>query len=170
MKITNVILPRNCNYGACPSILLAEGDSVLVQGARLSSSQRESLPVPDHEDVVRIPKAVFDDLLSPDAERSACLTRAAREGNFRLRDIGYLPYVGPAVSSIALTLPPLLAAREVLASVLVDGIYFGAPARQRWGVYPAARRIGRGARAELDALHALLRARAVGFGTLFADP
>lgn len=27
-------------------------------------NQRESLPVPDHEDVVRIPKAVFDDLLS----------------------------------------------------------------------------------------------------------
>ena len=64
MKITNVILPRNCNYGACPSLLFAEGDSVLVQGAKLSLDQRKSLQVPDHEDVVRIPKAVFDDLLS----------------------------------------------------------------------------------------------------------
>lgn len=113
---------------------------------------------------------VFDDVVHPNAERSACLSRAAREGNFRLRDIGYLPYVGPAVSSVALTLPPLLAGREVLASVLVDGVYFGAPARLQWGAYPSARRMGRSARAELDALHAMMRARTAGFGTLFADP
>ena len=64
MKILNVISPRGCNYGACPSIRLTDGDCVLVQGAKLPPNQRESLPVPDHEDVVRIPKAVFDDLLS----------------------------------------------------------------------------------------------------------
>ncbi|MBI4916824.1 MAG: hypothetical protein HY825_13330 [Acidobacteria bacterium] len=110
---------------------------------------------------------VFDDVVRPDAERSACLTRAAREGNFRLRDLGYLPYVGPAVSSIALTLPPLLAGREVLASVALDGVFFGAPARLEWGAYPTARRIGPAARADLDALHAMLRTRAASFGTLF---
>ncbi len=110
---------------------------------------------------------VFDDVVNPDPERSACLTRAAREGNFRLRDLGYLPYVGPAVSSIALTLPPLLAGREVLASVAVDGVFFGAPARLEWGAYPTARRIGPAPRADLDALHATMRARAASFGTLF---
>ena len=64
MKILNVISPQGCNSGACPSILLTDADSVLVQGAKLPPGQRASLPVPDHEDVVRIPKAVFDDLLS----------------------------------------------------------------------------------------------------------
>ena len=64
MKITNVISPRGCYSGACPSLHLTDDGSVLVQGARLRAEERPGLPVPEHEDLVRIPKTVFEDLLS----------------------------------------------------------------------------------------------------------
>jgi hypothetical protein len=81
----------------------------------------------------------FDDMRKPDPGRSESLSREAREGNLRIRELGHLPYVGPGVSSVGLTLPQLLAGEEVLASVLIDGIYFGAPARLEWGMYPTPR-------------------------------
>ncbi len=102
---------------------------------------------------------VFDDLRRPDQERSAVLTRAAREGNVRIRETGHLPYVGPAISSLALALPQLLAGREVLASVQHDGTYFGGPARLDWGVYPSAHRISSTIHPSLGDLHGLLEAR-----------
>ena len=107
---------------------------------------------------------VFDDLRRPDATRSRLLSRAARTGNLAIRGLGHLPYVGPAVSSVALALPGLLCGREVLASVHLDGIYFGAPARLEWGLRPVARRLAPGVRSELQDLHRVLRARAVDLG------
>ena len=64
MKTTKVISPRGCYSGACPSLHLTDDGAVLVQGARLRAGEQPSLPVPEHEDVVRIPKTVFEDLLS----------------------------------------------------------------------------------------------------------
>lgn len=110
---------------------------------------------------------VFDDLRRPDAGRSDILSRAARTGNLVIRELGHLPYVGPAVSSVGLTLPPLLAGREVLASVFLDGIYFGAPARLLAGVRPVPRPIGPPVRARLAELERSLRARARDLGLLF---
>ena len=69
MKITNVISPRGCYSGLCPSLHLTDDDSVLVQGARLLPAQRDGLALPAHEEVVRIPKTVFDDLLSQYRDR-----------------------------------------------------------------------------------------------------
>lgn len=112
--------------------------------------------------------AVFDDLRDPHPRRCAALTAAAREGNFVLRDIGHLPYVGPALSSVALALPRLLAGREVLASVWLNGIYFGAPARLRWGVFPTARPMAESVRAELTGLYERLAARRVELGMAFS--
>jgi hypothetical protein len=103
---------------------------------------------------------LFDDLVRPDEARSTALTLAAREGNLRLRELGFLPYVGPAVSSVALTLPDLLAGREVLASVFLDGIYFGAPTRLRFGMYPSRKVMAPAVREQLAALHAGLAGRA----------
>ena len=77
-----------------------------------------------------------------------------------MRDLGHLPYVGPGASSVGLMLPPLLAGREVLASVFVDGIYFGAPARLAWGLHPTARRMADEVWTVLGGLHARLRAQA----------
>jgi hypothetical protein len=64
------------------------------------------------------------------------MTQAARTGNYRVRDLGFIPHIGPALSSIALTLPALLAGQEVLASSFVGGLYFGAPCRLDWGWRP----------------------------------
>ncbi|MGE5236177.1 MAG: hypothetical protein ACM3O7_07505 [Acidobacteriota bacterium] len=102
--------------------------------------------------------AVFDDLRAPDRERSERLTRAAREGNYQLRERGFLPYVGPAFSSVALTLPGLLAGRTVPLSPFVGGLYFGAPGRLQWGVYPSPSRVAAGVRAALAELHHRLSA------------
>ena len=64
MKIVKVISPRGCANGACPTLLLSDTGLVIVQGAKLAPRQRKSLKVPGHEDLVSIPKEVFDGLLS----------------------------------------------------------------------------------------------------------
>lgn len=84
----------------------------------------------------------FDDLRRPDAELSARMTEAARRCNYLVRDLGFLPYVGPGVSSVALALPRLLAGREVPAASFVDGIYFGCPSRLAGGANPVAQPLG----------------------------
>jgi hypothetical protein len=112
---------------------------------------------------------VFDDLRRPVRARSETLTDAARETNFKVRDLGFLPFVGPAVSSVGLTLPGLLAGRVALASAFLDGIYFGTPVRLRWGIHPAAGAMARDARTELLALFERLRARAPELDLVFRD-
>ncbi len=81
----------------------------------------------------------FDDLNRPSLQRSEVLTRAAREWNYLVRGLGFLPYVGPGVSSVGLTLPRLLSGAEFPASVFLDGLYFGCPARGPEALLPAAR-------------------------------
>lgn len=102
---------------------------------------------------------VLDDLRRPDAERSLVLTEAARRGNFRVRATGHLPFVGPAISSLALALPALLVGREVLASVMLDGTYFGGPARLAWGIGATPHLVAASARPALAELHTLLASR-----------
>ena len=63
MKIVKVISPRGCANGACPTLLLSDTGLVIVQGAKLAPRQRKALKVPGHEDLVSIPKEVFDGLL-----------------------------------------------------------------------------------------------------------
>ncbi len=84
----------------------------------------------------------FDDIRHPDAALSARMTEAARRCNYLVRDLGFLPYVGPGVSSVALTLPRLLASREAPAASFVGGIYFGSACRLDWGVHPLAQPLG----------------------------
>ena len=106
----------------------------------------------------------FDDLENPDFPLSRRLTRSARECNFKVRDLGHVPYVGPGLSSVGLMLPPLLAGREVLASVLVGGIYFGAPARMAWGVHPTPHRVSGEIWAAISSLHESLQSQARSLG------
>ena len=102
----------------------------------------------------------FDDLAAPNVARSAVITRAAREANFVIRRLGFLPHVAPGVSSVALALPHLLAGREVLASVIADGLYLGCPARCEWGVLPQPIVAAPQVIAEVAALEARLHERA----------
>ncbi len=64
MKIIKQISPRGCANGACPSLRFTDADVVIVQGNKLAKETRKGLNIPDHEDVIGIPKAVFEDLLA----------------------------------------------------------------------------------------------------------
>jgi hypothetical protein len=112
---------------------------------------------------------VFDDLRKPNLRRSDALSRAARGGNVRIRSLGHLPYVGPGASSVGLMLPPLLAGEEALTSVLLDGVYFGAPARLDWGVYPTPRPLAGKVWKTLADLHARMAAQARSLGLLWSE-
>ena len=70
MNITQVISPRGCASGACPSLLLTDAGAVIIQGAKLPADRRKTLRVPGDEDIVSIPREVFEDLLSQYGPRS----------------------------------------------------------------------------------------------------
>jgi hypothetical protein len=159
--------------GLAPERIAGLGLGVMW-GRALAHARRERL----EETVARFGAAygphgpdvvVFDDLRKPDGRRSDALSKEAREGNLKIRNLGYLPYVGPGTSSVALMLPPLLAGEEVLASVLLDGIYFGAPARHDWGVYPTPRPLAGKVWGTLTDLHARMAAHARSLGLLWPE-
>ncbi len=109
----------------------------------------------------------YDDLEHPSPARSGVLTRAARESNFLIRNLGFLPFVGPGVSSVGLTLPRLLSGAEILASTFVDGVYLGCPAHLRWGVHPSPQRLGPEVDEAVRVLHAGLHGTAERLGLTF---
>ena len=126
-------------------------------GARVA---RDGVPYGPHSEEV----LMFDDPAAPDPELCRAMTQAARTGNYRVRDLGFIPHIGPALSSIALTLPALLAGQEVLASSFVGGLYFGAPCRLDWGLAPTIRPVAPAVRRQVEELHRFLGQRMAGFG------
>jgi len=64
MKVIDHYSPRGCANGMCPGIIITDRNTVLVQGHVLHKVDKAQLTVPGHEDVVEIPREVFDDLLS----------------------------------------------------------------------------------------------------------
>ncbi len=110
---------------------------------------------------------VYDDPQDPDLHLCRHMNEAARYGNLRVRELGYLPYVGPALSSIVLALPRLFAGKDILASSLLGGLYFGAPARLDWGIVPRTQRLGPVARKEVHGLHSMLQKRMERLGAAF---
>ena len=64
MKVIEHHSPRGCANGMCPGIIVTDRNTVLVQGRVLAKDDKAQLTVPGHEDVVEIPREVFDDLLS----------------------------------------------------------------------------------------------------------
>lgn len=109
----------------------------------------------------------FDDLDRPSLQRSEVLTRAAREWNYLVRGLGFLPYVGPGISSVGLTLPRLLGGEEVPASVLLNGLYFGAPARGPETLLPAGRAAAPQLRSAVEELYGRLARQAQDLGLVF---
>ena len=129
------------------------------EGWEKEVSRRGALYGPHGSDVL-----AYDDVRRPDRRRCLALTRAAREGNLRVRALGHLPYVGPGASSVGLMLPQLLAGEEVLASVMLDGVYFGAPARMDWGLYPTPHPMARRVWSDLRELRGRLEENARSLG------
>jgi len=132
------------------------------QGWGASVARRGAVFGPHSSEVI-----AFDDLGAPKRERSELLTRAARECNYQVRELGFLPYVGPGVSSVALVLPRLLAGAEVVASALLDGIYFGAPARWKWGIWPSRQRMAPRVWSAVRDLHERMSRRATALGLVW---
>ena len=64
MKVIDHYSPRGCGNGMCPGIIVTNRNTVLVQGHVLPAVDKAQLTVPGHEEVVEIPREVFDDLLS----------------------------------------------------------------------------------------------------------
>ena len=64
MKVIDHCSPRSYDNGLCPGIIVTDRNTVLVQGRMLPKGDKAQLTVPGHEDVVEIPREVFDDLLS----------------------------------------------------------------------------------------------------------
>jgi hypothetical protein len=64
MKVIDHYSPRGCANGMCPGIIVTNRNTVLVQGHVLPTVDKAQLTVLGHEEVVEIPREVFDDLLS----------------------------------------------------------------------------------------------------------
>lgn len=64
MNVIKSIKSHGCFNGACPGLLVTEGDLVLIQGNKVGTQRPTGVTVPDHEDLVAIPKAVFDELIA----------------------------------------------------------------------------------------------------------
>lgn len=109
----------------------------------------------------------FDDIQRPSQQRSEVLTRAAREWNYLVRGLGFLPYVGPGVASVGLTLPRLLRGLEIPASVFLDGLYFGAPARGPEALLPAGHAAAPAVRQAVAELYGRLVGQAHELGLVF---
>ncbi|WP_269537082.1 hypothetical protein [Cerasicoccus fimbriatus] len=67
MKLTKIIGEQGpqhglCMNGGCPAFLFTEDNRVLIQGSRLTDSEKATLATPAHEDFVAIPREVFDKL------------------------------------------------------------------------------------------------------------
>ncbi len=69
MKVIDHYSPRGCANGMCPGIIVTDRNTVLVQGHVLPKVDKAQLTVPRHEDIVEIPREVFDDLLSQFLQR-----------------------------------------------------------------------------------------------------
>ena len=64
MNVIDHYSPRGCGNGMFPGIIVTDRNTVLVQGHVLPKVDKAQLTVPGHEDIVEIPREVFDDLLS----------------------------------------------------------------------------------------------------------
>ena len=59
-------------------------------------------------------------------EATAQLTRLTTNANISVREIGYKPYIAPGVSSVALTIPEVIAGSWNDSARFLNGVFFGA--------------------------------------------
>jgi hypothetical protein len=53
-------MPQLCNGGSCPAAILADADTVIVQGYIPSEQERSQLTGPAGETFVKMPRATFE--------------------------------------------------------------------------------------------------------------
>lgn len=64
MKFIAHYSPKACGQGLCPGIIVTDRDTVVVQGYQIPKPDKSKLTVPSNEDVIEIPRSVFEDLVS----------------------------------------------------------------------------------------------------------
>ncbi len=73
MKIAKILgengpMLRPCKSGACPAILITDGEDVLVQGRTVEDGELLGLDLPSGECVVRLSRTTLEKLLRQLAE------------------------------------------------------------------------------------------------------
>lgn len=63
MKVITHYAPKACGQGLCPGIIVTDRDTVVIQGYLVPKTDKTQLTVPFNEDVVEIPRSVFEDLV-----------------------------------------------------------------------------------------------------------
>ena len=94
-----------------------------------------------------------------DAAISAELTEKTRTANLRVRELGFKPYLAPALSSAAASLLRLVRGQEHYGAVPLGGAYFGCVSRMtRFGPELRREALAPVLRAELEKTYAALEA------------
>lgn len=60
-----------------------------------------------------------------DSEKSLVLTKKVVEANLKVREVGYKPYIAPAMSSGAISILETIRGRWNYSTVFIDGVYWG---------------------------------------------
>ena len=77
------------------------------------------------------PLTEYDDVLS------RMLSEQTRDMNLRIRDLGFKPYLAPALSSAVLSILQLVRGQSHYGAVPLGGVYFGCKSRMtRYGIQP----------------------------------
>ena len=94
-----------------------------------------------------------------DAALSAELTEKTRTANLRVRELGFKPYLAPALSSAAVSLLQLVRGQEHFGAIPLGGAYFGCRSRMTaLGVEPVRETLHPALLEELQKTHAALEA------------
>ena len=94
-----------------------------------------------------------------DAAISAELTEKTRTANLRVRELGFKPYLAPALSSAAVSILRLVRGQEHYGAVPLGGAYFGCVSRMtRFGPKLRREALAPALRAELEKTYAALEA------------
>lgn len=94
-----------------------------------------------------------------DATLSAELTEKTRTANLRVRELGFKPYLAPALSSAAVSILRLVREQEHFGAVPLGGAYFGCRSRMTpFGVSLVREKIAPALLGELQKTHAALEA------------
>ena len=64
-----------------------------------------------------------------DGARSEQLTKLTTEANREVRDLGFKPYIAPAISSAAISVLSLLRGEDFYGAIPMNGVYFGCMSR-----------------------------------------
>ena len=94
-----------------------------------------------------------------DAALSARLTEQTRTANLRVRELGFKPYLAPALSSAAVSILRLVRGQEHFGAVPLGGAYFGCRSRMTpFGVSLIREKIAPALLEELQTTHTALEA------------